>query len=185
MKKKLIIIASVVCCIALAATGTIAYFTAEDTAQNRITTGDVAIEVEELDADGDPFVDVIDVMPGDSVTKIAQVRNTGSNAVWVRVSVELAIELAEGIEGTPDTSLVTLDYNTTDWTLGTDGYYYYNSILEPGEVTEPLFTTVTFDLEDMGNMYMNATAVIDVYAYATQAANNGATVFEAQGWPEP
>ena len=36
---------------------------------------------------------------------------------------------------------------------------------------------------DMGNEYQNATATVDVSAQAVQTANNGATVMDAQGWP--
>lgn len=76
-----------------------------------------------------------------------------------------------------------MDFNDTDWTAGEDGYYYYNEILAPGEVTEPLFTTVSFDT-GMNNLYQNSTAAVDVAAYGVQADNNGDTVQEAQGWPD-
>ena len=170
-------------CIATLAVGTLAYFTAEGRAHNVITTGGVKITVQEW-ADEEktkPFEDVTGIMPGMTVTKIAEIKNTGASDAWVRVKVEKNIKL-QG-EGTPDTALVELNLNLTDWTLGEDGHLYYNKALKPGEVTEPIFTAVTFNVT-MGNEYQNATATVDVAAQAVQTANNGASALEAAGWPE-
>jgi predicted ribosomally synthesized peptide with SipW-like signal peptide len=182
MKRKLLILSVLALCIATLAAGTLAYFTSEGKAHNVITTGSVEITVQEW-ADEDkqtPFEDLEGIMPGVTVTKIAEIKNTGASDAWVRVKVEKSIKL-QG-EGTPDTALVELNLNLTDWTLGEDGYLYYNKALKPSEVTEPLFTTVTFNVT-MGNEYQNATATVDVAAQAVQTANNGETVMDAKGWP--
>ena len=182
MKKKLLILSLAAICLAITAIGTLAYFTSEGTAHNVITTGGVEIAVQEW-ADEDkqtPFEDLEGIMPGMTVTKIAEIKNTGASDAWVRVKVEKNIKL-QG-EGTPDTALVELNLNLTDWTQGKDGYLYYNKVLKPGEVTEPLFTAVTFNVT-MGNEYQNATATVDVAAQAVQTANNGDTVMDAKGWP--
>lgn len=181
MKKKLLILSLAAICLAITAIGTLAYFTSEGTAHNVITTGGVEIAVQEW-ADEEktkPFEDLTGIMPGMTVTKIAEIKNTGASDAWVRVKVEKNIQL-QG-EGTPDTGLVELTLNTADWTEK-DGYYYYSKPLKPGEVTAPIFTAVTFK-PDMGNEYQNATATVDVVAQAVQTANNGATVMDAQGWP--
>ena len=183
MKRKLLILSVLAICLAMLAAGTLAYFTAEDTAHNVITSGGVEIAVQEW-ADKEktaPFEDLTGVMPNTTVTKIAEIKNTGASDAWVRVKVDKNIVLK--IEGvTPDTSLVELTLNSTDWTEK-DGYFYYNTALKPGEVTAPIFTAVTFKA-DMGNEYQNATATVDVFAQAVQTANNGATVMAAQGWPK-
>ena len=182
MKRKLLILSVLAICIATLAAGTLAYFTSEEKAHNVITTGGVEIAVQEW-ADEEktkPFEDLTGIMPGMTVTKIAEIKNTGASDAWVRVKVEKNIKL-QG-EGTPDAALVELNLNLTDWTLGEDGYLYYNKVLKPGEVTEPLFTAVTFNVT-MGNEYQNATATVDVAAHAVQTANNGDTVMDAKGWP--
>ena len=182
MKRKLLVLSVLAICLATLAAGTLAYFTAEDTAHNVITSGGVEIAVQEW-ADKEktaPFEDLTGVMPNTTVTKIAEIKNTGASDAWVRVKVEKNIKL-QG-EGTPDTSLVELTRNTADWTEK-DGYFYYNAALKPGEVTAPIFTAVTFKA-DMGNEYQHATATVDVFAQAVQTANNGATVMAAQGWPK-
>ena len=181
MKRKLLILSVLAICIATLAAGTLAYFTSEGKAHNVITTGGVEISVQEW-ADEEktkPFENLTGVMPNTTVTKIAEIKNTGASDAWVRVKVEKNIKL-QG-EGTSDTGLVELALNTADWTEK-DGYYYYTKVLKPGEVTAPIFTAVTFK-PDMGNEYQNATATVDVTAQAVQTANNGATVMDAQGWP--
>ena len=181
MKRKLLILSVLAICVAILAAGSLAYFTSEGKAHNVITSGGVEIAVQEW-ADEDkqtPFEDLEGIMPGMTVTKIAEIKNTGASDAWVRVKVEKNIKL-QG-EGTSDTSLVELTLNTADWTEK-DGYYYYTKVLKPGEVTAPIFTAVTFK-PDMGNEYQNATATVDVVAQAVQTANNGETVTDAKGWP--
>ena len=182
MKRKILILSVLAICIATFAAGTIAFFTAEGKAHNVITTGGVEIAVQEWadDEKTKPFENLSGVMPNTTVTKIAEVKNTGASDAWIRVKVEKSIQL-QG-EGTPDTSLVELTLNTTDWTEK-DGYYYYNAALEPGQTTEPLFTAVHF-AETMSNMYQESRAILQVNAFATQTAHNGASALDAAGWPE-
>ena len=186
MKKKLLLLALVAICASMSAYGTLAYFTHEDTATNVITAGNIKIGLEEWSESEDgslvPFEDIEDVMPGMDVSKIVQVKNIGGQDAWVRMSVEKSIILADGVEGEVDVSLVTFDLNTEAW-IEQDGFYYYNSFLKSGQTTEPLFTTVYFSA-DMSNLYQHSKAIIKVDAQATQVANNGATVFEAAGWPK-
>lgn len=186
MKRKLLFLSLVVICVATLAAGTLAYFNAEDTAHNVITTGNVKIKIQEwADAEKQtPFENLDGILPDMSVTKIAEVKNTGEAEAWIRVRVAKSIELKG--EGTPDTELVELDLNTADWTAGEDGYLYCNKAVKPGEVTAPIFTTVTFN-RAMGNEYQNATAKVDVYAQAVQTANNpipqNGDVTDILGWP--
>ena len=164
MKRKLLILSALAICIATLAAGTLAYFTSEGKAHNVITTGGVKIALQEW-ADEDkttPFEDITGIMPSMEATKIAEVKNTGASPAWVRVKVTKAIKLAREIEGfTPDTELVELNIDTEKWTQGEDGYLYYKEALKPGEVTAPIFTSVTVNAA-MGNEYQAATATVDV-----------------------
>lgn len=185
MKKKILAITLLVICLSVIGYSTLAYFTYEGAATNVITAGNLKVELVEMsqqDGQQVPFEDVVGVMPGTDVSKIVTVKNIGNQPAWIRISVETAIELAEGVEGEVDLSLVRCDFNTQDWTLQ-DGYYYYNQKLAAGAETASLFTKVTFAPE-MGNLYQESKAVIGVGVQAVQVANNGATVFEAAGWPE-
>ena len=187
MKKKVFVCAFIAVCLLIVAYGTTAYFSYEDTATNVITAGDVKIELQEWaipDTGGDPvpFEDVIDVQPGTAVSKIVEVKNTGHQPAWVRISVVKLIQLAEGVEGDVDLSLIEFDINDQYW-IEKDGYYYYYTALAPGNTTEYLFSSVNFS-ESMDNMYQYSKAIIEVTAQATQVANNGDSVLEAAGWPK-
>ena len=181
MKKKLTVLAVLALCLGLAATGTWAYFTAQKQVHNVITTGKVDIRLLEW-ADADrtqPFENLTGIMPGMEVTKIAEVKNTGTAPAFIRVQVVVDVYSAEG--NALDSAPVKLDFNQTDW-IYNEGYYYYNRILNPSETTEPLFTTVSFDVF-MGDAYQEGTTYVNVHAGAVQSANNGEDPLQATGWP--
>ncbi len=182
--KKIIAAAAVLVCIAVGVQSTIAYFTATDTATNVITTGNIKIKLHEQHQTDDglqPFTDVIGVVPGDNVSKIVTVENTGNNPAWVRISIDKALTLAEGVEGEVDLTLISFDIGE-DW-VERDGWYYYTEALDKGQTTSPLFNNVIFN-DDMGNMYQDSTATVTVLVHATQTAHNGTSVWEAVGWPK-
>ncbi len=169
----------------LAVSGSVAYFVATGTAQNIISTGGVGIQLYELaDPEGDgnttPFLGLVNVMPGMTYSKILYVENTDTGEVWVRMKVSLAAELETGAE------VIVPNYNEYillggiggNWSLGTDGYYYYGSMLSSGEATEPLFSNVTFSAM-LPNEYQGAKFKLMVAAEATQAKNNGSSAKNA------
>ena len=180
MKKRILMLSLLAVCLSLFIGGTLAYYSSSEIARNVITAGNIKIELIETDAEGKPFEDVSGVMPGAEVDKIVTVKNTADNACWVRISVEKEILLSKEKSGTPDLSLLKIDFNTVDWTEK-DGYFYYNERLNPGETTKLLFTTVTFNTA-MDNLYAGCSANVSVCAQAVQCANNGGSVFEAAGW---
>jgi len=212
MKKRIFAAAVITICLAIAGYGTLAFFTDEVVAHNVITSGGVAVEIHEttdkidpVTGEAKPFEDVSGVMPGVSVSKIVQTKNTGANDAWVRVWVNVGISepgnpiLNPMIKNLPLTiqdaqgnviDVIQMDFDLGDgadqWTLGEDYYYYYNSSLAPGELTAPLFENVKFAPE-MDNTYQNCKVMIDIIAEAVQVANNpipeGGDVTDIKGWP--
>lgn len=193
--RKLIGLLAVTSILTVMVFSTLAFFTAEDNAINRLTTGNVNILLNDdtiLDEELVPFPEegLIGFVPGDVVDKIVSVTNTGDNPVWVRISIDPSItpgQIEDEIQtqAVLDFQYITMDLNIGsegDWMLGADGWYYYKTILDPGETTANLFTTVSFDIE-MGNEYMNAYIEIPIDAEAVQSQNNGDTVEDAEGWP--
>lgn len=184
MKRKLTFIAFAVICLSLLSYGTLAFFTTVGTAHNVVATGGVGIDLLEW-ADSGKTVSFpgggMAVMPGVRVIKIAEVKNIGEAAAYIRMRVRTTVTLRDGAPGDP--APVSLDIDTENWTER-DGFYYYNRNLAPGETTPPLFTTVTFDADKMGDMYQDGTAKVGLVACAVQSVNNGESVFEAAGWPE-
>ena len=181
-KQKVILAAVLAICIAIFATGTVAYFTAEETAYNVITTGILSMDLVEETTGGEPWPEegISGVMPGMEVDKIPYVVNNGGIDFWTRVSVTMKVTGADG--KTLSDEYITLNYDRDNWTEK-DGYFYYNAAVKPGEETKPLFTKVTFDT-DMHNAYMNARVEIDVHAEAVQSKNNGDSALTAGGWAE-
>ena len=187
VKKTLLAVAMVVVCLSLVAYGTMAYFTAEDTATNVITAGNTRIALQEsaVSEDGGdpiPFEDTIGVMPGTEVSKIVEVKNTGDKTAYIRIKLEKELTLAEGINGEIDLDLIGLNIDTESWTEK-DGYYYYNEPLTAGQTSRPLFTAVTYSKE-MNDLYQNGKTKITVKASAVQTDNNGDSALKAAGWPE-
>ena len=110
MKRKLLAAALAVLCLSVAVYGTVAYFTAEDTATNVITAGNVKIALNEaaITEDGETvaFEDVTGVVPGAEISKIVTVDNTGDNAAYVRIKVVKEITSENEPEGEFDPSLI-------------------------------------------------------------------------------
>lgn len=194
MKKKIISLALVICTLALLATGTAAYFTADGTATNVFTTGKIDVAVVEttlIDGEELPYEEILEdgklaVMPATVVSKIVKVEGQPECAdAYIRAKADVAIELASDTDGdfSPNLDLIIIGFNESDWTYNEDdGWYYYNGTIKAGEKTKQLFDTVTFS-PDMGNEYQNSTATIAITAQAVQAKNNGASALAAQGWP--
>ncbi len=187
-KRKILLISIFTIILAIAAMGSSAFFNAEDTAHNVITSGSVNIAVVETMLDGTelkafPEEGITGVMPGSTVSKIVSIRNTGRSDAWIRVRV--SIEMKDG-EGQPlDTGVVGFTVEGP-WFDGGDGYYYYGEAVPAEKETQVLFREVRFD-PDMGNEYQNCTAYIKIEAEAVQTANNpipdGGTVRDVAGWP--
>ena len=189
MKKKILYIAAIVICLSLITGGTYAYFTASDTARNVITTSGVKINVVEqqlINGTLQPYPSQpIPVMPATTVSKIVSAQSI-EQAAWVRMNYTLTVYDADGkkmeIPADELAKVIVIESDTTNWTLK-DGWWYCITAVKGGEMTKPLFEEVAFSGPDMDNKYQGCTVVIDVIAQAVQKANNGATVWEALGWP--
>lgn len=169
--------------------GTSAFFVTSDRAHNVITTSGVAIELIEdtnqtgVDGRPVPFTNISNAHAGDTYSKIPQVKNVDEGEVWVRIKVGRGAKLDNGNEITISDNSISANYNTRNWLNGGDGYYYYYRALKAGETTEPLFTEVTL-ANELSNTYNGATFSLDLQAEAVQVANNGLSVYDAEGWPE-
>ncbi len=161
MKKKITALCLAVAMLAVAVIGgTLAYFTDTDEAKNVFTVGSVKIEIEEPNWDpNEQSKKMENIVPGISYEKDPQVKNTGKNDAYVRMTV--CFQNGVSIGGTAGESLTDLFKNlSSDWTFVSDGLsiggaghinghtncwyatFNYNKILKAGETTAPLFTAV-------------------------------------------
>lgn len=191
MKKKILYIAAILLCLSIITSGTLAYYTASDTARNVITSGGVDIAIEEWQQTGAGLVPYpkdkpIHVMPSVTVSKIITVRNHDAES-FIRVKLTVTVLDADGevmeLTDTQRNAVIHLTMNSEGWTEK-DGWWYYTDAVDTGDVTEPLLTAVSFDGPNMTNEYQNCTVQIDVNAQAVQFANNSGNVLDALGWPE-
>ncbi len=186
MKRKLLIVSASAVCIAVGTVGTLAYFTSETRARNVITTGSVDVQlVEQTVNDGKltdfPKAGISGVMPGQSVSKIVKVKNTGTAEAWVRLSAEISVMSADGKP--LNNKYVTIKPNDSWKQSGVNGdeHWYYVKALNKGDLTDEFIGSVDFSPE-MSSEYRNCTVNVDISAQAVQTTNNGSDVFKAAGW---
>lgn len=192
MKKKLAVFASLVLILSVAAAGTYAYLTAQGMAHNVITAGNISVTLHDEGKNGEEWTDFnqlypngAGVMPGVTVDKRVYVENTGKNPCYVRVKLTPTAAVNGDPLDTEGQFRLDMERYAQFWTLDDDGFYRCNTLLQPGEATEMLISSVTFD-EQMGNEYQNARFDIVVDAQAVQGQNNDADpdVLAVKGWPE-
>ena len=159
----------------------LAYYTVIGTATNVVTSGSITLKVHEHTKDGEPFpVQGVRVRPGDKVSKEVTVENTCTQPFYLRV------KLINGVEKVllPVDDVFAFDVNDADWTHHEDGYYYYNSILQPGQITPALFHEVEIVRSKVGAQLSGRTLTLTVTAEAVQSKNNPADhPWDASGWP--
>ena len=157
--------------------GIMAYFTDIETAVNEVEMGLVDIDLNEYsDSNNTAWQNVTNVMPGDTVTKIAKINKTADSAnCYIRAKITFGGDMAAS--NAIDDSVLTL---ASGWTKDNDGYYYYAN---PLTNTTPVdfFTAVTIPTS-IDNTYADKTLTITVQAEAIQAANfNGSAPWTSGG----
>ena len=191
LKKQMIgIIAALSVTAAAFSYSTVAYFTDDESYNGNIISAGVArVDFINQDLpfhsfDHPLFGEPIEVMPGYVVKKNVVVKNVGTLPLYVRVKLLPQIQLSEkeaGKESSIDYSLIEYTFNTQNWRY-LDGYYYYLTPLAGGKTTENLLSEVKFS-ELMGNLYKDSRISLTINMEVVQSNHNGATVFEAVGWP--
>ncbi len=161
--------------------GTLAYYSTVGTATNVVTSGEIQLIIHETTGDGAPFPkDGVYVLPGQLISKRVTVENDCTHPFYLRVKLVNSVDSQEiSAEECFDITL-----NEKDWTLREDGYIYYNSVLNPKDITKPVFTEVRIVGEKVDNDYLGKTLSLTVNAYAVQEENNPAeNPWDAVGWP--
>ena len=179
-KARLFLIAIAAILLTVLTQSTLAYYAAVGTATNVVTSGSIELKIHEKTVDGSDFPkEGIYVIPGDIVSKRVSVENVCDHPFYLRV------RLTGGGTNqtlTPDDGL-KIDIDRENWTY-MDGYYYYNKILQPGELTPALFTQVEIVGSKVNQSHIGSTLSLTVNAYTVQSENNPARQpWDASGWP--
>jgi len=122
MKRKIALLALLAVFAAIAASGTIAYFTSETHAHNVITSGGIDIEIRETmekekeDGTGTEIVEFVNnqtgIMPSTSLSKIVEIKNLQEKA-WIRVKLGIGIQKVGTSGDSPMPEVNTLDTTIT------------------------------------------------------------------------
>ena len=141
-KKKMVTVCLVVALMAVFAIGgSLAYFTDTEEKDNTFTVGNVDIQLTEPNWDLTGKVDANEAYPGEPLAKDPTVTNNGANPCFVRIQVT-------GLDCLGNAGMITYRTDYVDnklgdnWFKGTDGYYYYNKVLEVGTTTDALFDQI-------------------------------------------
>lgn len=136
---------------------------------NTYAKGPVDIRIVEQGDDGlgniiDEWHDITNAIPGSTYSAIPRVINYGTTEVSVSICLSRSGQTSSGdsIEVTNEHILVNLEPGWTE-TEETE-CYKYNSTLAPGELTEPLFSSVT--INNLDNEHQGATFNLHLYAEA-------------------
>ena len=165
--------------------GSLAWFTSSDSITNPFSTASTdnpsdpnsGIKINETfnkeEADN--------TLPGDKVTKQVNVSNKATYDQLIRVKIKKVWKDAKGNEKSDlDTKNINLNFekNLTDsnkpeegkWIEGSDGYYYYNGIVNPDGQTANLLESVTLS-KDTTNEFKGLKFDVIVDSEGVQAAN--------------
>lgn len=159
---------------------TLAYYTTVGKAANVVTSGNISLQIHEKTADGSDFpTEGVYIIPGDIVSKQVFIENVCGHPFYLR------LQLVSGStnEALSADDCLRMDINTNDWTYQ-EGFYYFNRILQPDEVTPALFTQVEIVGSKVDQTHIGSTLSLTVNAYAVQSENNPAeNPWDASGWP--
>ena len=184
MKKRAFAVAVIVICLSILATTTLAYYTTADVTRNVITSSGIAIQIEEVDADGNPYpMGSMLIMPSQEVDKVVKVCNVQRDS-FIRAKIDVVIK-KDGKPTDLDPSVVAITLGSEKWLTkeGDSQWLYYDKLMGYDEYTEELMTKVSFSGPGMTNEYQGCTIEVTITAQAVQADNNKTTVLEALGWP--
>ena len=163
IRRKLLITAvSITIAFSLVAIGTYAWEKVNSTKDNDLRNANLEAEITEQ------YTPPENVDPDEIYVKKVQVTNTSNQPELLRVMVYPTITASDGeTKLVTDSSLILSALNTTYWTDGGDGYYYYNSYLDDGKTTEPVLDTVKLS-SSVANTYDGATIEIMIVSEATE-----------------
>ena len=175
MKKKVLLILGIFL-VFVTTTISLAYFTSKENKENKFYIGSIQTKINE---DFDKNSEEVKNLSTIAVKKKVCIENTGKNPVLVRVIITPQWEKTDengNIIGNivSASNQVQLNFSndiSKNWIKGNDGYYYYNKVLEPKEITSYLLESVQLKdniPSDEKDEYKDRELAINVSSEATQ-----------------
>ena len=160
MKNKRALVGIAALALAVFVGGTFAYFRMTWEKENEFKLGGFESKISET------FTSPSDWTPCTETPKVVNVVNAGNIAIAARIKIQeqrwdKLDEDRQNVTGTLPLKVNNEDIavlglvNTSDWELNSDGYYYYQSDIAPGEASSNFIEKVTFNCT-AGNDYSSA-----------------------------
>jgi hypothetical protein len=111
-----------------------------------------------------------------------RIKNVGNVNAFIRVALVSSWRNNDADHtgtGLSATGTYDITINTTDWTLGSDGYYYYNSAVQPDGSTAVLVISCS-PKTGLSDSYLGKVFELDVISQSIQAEGMGQTIDTAQ-----
>ena len=113
--------------------------------------------------------------------KLVKVQNNSTGPALIRISIQKRWVDESGNPWAGDTNFIKLNFSKNEnklWVDGKDGYFYYNEVLDKGEVTEAILDSVEFNIpenlpEALKERYKDKKVIVDVKTEAVQATVDG------------
>lgn len=164
--------------ISLVGTNTLANKVIKGETDNKVTSGEISTKLFNVTSDGSLMPEIIfSLLPGETIDNVVYAKNTCKFPEYVRI--KLIPEITDNGEQL-STEHIFFNINSENWTLK-DGYYYYNSVLEPEVNSIPLYDSIYIGTE-IGNEYKTAEMTVNIELDAVQTANNSESALNATGW---
>ena len=183
MKKKILILI-LFCLIVTSALATYAFIIRTTNAESIITFGNLKLKAHlytikdgkknEVEPD-----DEISISKMNELSRILSVENVGNHPMYVRVFFETYI--FENNKKKEANDIIMIDVKD-NW-IYQDGFYYYNKILKPKEITSELMDKIEFNTNIINTEYQGKSLNFKINVEAVQSENNSDSALNALGWP--
>jgi len=160
MKKKYILIFTIILISLLVSGSTMAWFTHSISTSNEFIMGTVQVEVLDFQ-----FKDISNSEIGKEYQTEIKVVSRGSKDTYVRV------RLIPQWKNEPSLPIPNVEVELGDdpyWVKAEDDYFYYSSYLTKGQQTEPLVVNIIFDKSEACHKHKNQKFTLKVVAEGVQ-----------------
>lgn len=112
---------------------------------------------------------------GSEWEKLVKVQNNSTGPALIRVSIQKRWEDKQGNPWAGNINFINLQFSKVDlWVDGTDGYFYYNQIIDAGQFTKALLESVSLCIpENQKSLYADKRVKVEVDVEAVQATSEG------------
>jgi hypothetical protein len=184
-KKVLVLLLSVltiVICLGIGMYQTFAALTGQDSKENNFKVADFKTSIQE------DFQPIQNLEANIDYKKVVTVKNDGEDLAFIRVLVSPVITTKDTVTNQTfllpatmngSSPVLSVDFNTTDWINGEDGFYYYKQALKAGEMTSTLFEKVRMNSQAIDANYDDAKLTFEL---KVESVNTTAYAYRDAWW---